>query len=139
MGSSVPVKLPVWLGMFPVSQPKALLCAPMLPPFRRGCSDPSGFVRLGSLAFTHSSGESHLCRSAWLGSTHVYSVVCLPSDKNGCPPACWELCCRLPVDPRAAGPILPHRGGCRHGQGVLWGKSGVVSPLHGFFLPFPYV
>lgn len=76
--------------------------------------------------------------AAWPGSTCVCGVVCLPSHKNACPPAHWELCCHLPGDPRAGGLVLPHCGGYRKGR-VFSGKKPVVPPLHGFFPPFPYL
>lgn len=142
MSSPVPVKLPVWLGVLPISHPKAVFCAPMLLPFGRGCSDPSGSVRLGSPAFTHSPGKSHSCRSsaAWLGSTYLcvspfpqkwmspctLGALLLPSWRLW---GCW------------AGPasFAEAAGMGRLYSGEKKKKICCVPPLHGFFPPFPYV
>lgn len=111
MGSPAPVKLPGWLGALPISHPKALLCAPMLLPFRRGCSDPSGFLRLGSPASTPSPGEPHSCRSV--------------STMAGLYPPVW--CSMSPFPQQWMGRVCSEK------------NTGVVPSLCGFFPLFPHV
>lgn len=61
------------------------------------------------------------------------TCVCLPSHRNGCPPAHWELCCCLPGDSGAAGLVLPHLQRLQAWAGCTLGKKkkkkSVAFPL----------
>lgn len=140
-GFSVPCKLPVQLGKaFLVSHPRALLRALMPLPFRRGCSDLSGFVGLGSPAIYSLAPEATFVQVSeqrgWALPVHVayYLSLFLSRPKPGqpCIPGSFAAGC-----PGTAGLALPHCGGCRRGQGVLRGETSFTLPLHVYFLPLP--
>lgn len=126
MGSPVPVKLPVWLGVLPISHPKALFAAcPNAATFQSGLQ--VTLLGLSGLALlpTHSPGKSHSCRSVssmaglyppvWGSMSPFPQKLMSPCTLGALLLPAWR--------PRGCWTGLPHCRGCRHGQGVLWEKK----------------
>ena len=109
-------------------------------PFRRGCSDLSGFVGLGSPAIYPLAEEATFVQVSeprgWAIPRHAAYYFSL-SKKRMSPLQHWELCCRLPGAPR----------GCWTGPASLWrlqtwarcapGRNQLCSPSACLFFTPP--